>query len=216
MARALLVAPRARDRGGRLEAYLDVLNRNLGPDNIVPSAPAFARSDGVECAIFSPNGATQLKGTSLCLGVILEEAPRWHEPGAPAPDGSYALLRTSADRVELVADATASRTIWYVLTNDELIASTSQRAIIALLGNFVLNREALPWMLSSGTLGPVAGWDARLMQVRPGERVTLDREHWRLTRSGGPAPFAADAHRTAAEHRTRLSEAVETVCRRLS
>jgi hypothetical protein len=193
-----------------------MLNRNLGPDNIVPSAPAFARGDGVECAVFNPNGATRLKGTSLCIGVILEEAPRWHEPGAPVPDGSYALVRTSADRIELVADATASRTLWYVLTDEELIASTSQRAIIALLGNFALNRDALPWMLSSGTLGPVAGWDARLMQVRPGERVTLDRDHWRLTRSGGPAPFATHTQRTTAEHRTRLSEAVETVCRRLS
>ncbi|HET8699731.1 MAG TPA: asparagine synthase-related protein, partial [Gammaproteobacteria bacterium] len=216
MARALLLARRARDRGGRLEGYLDVLNRNLGPDNIVPSAPAFAHGDGVECAIFNPNGATQLEGASACIGVILEDAPRWHEPGAPVPDGSYALLRASADRIELVADATASRTIWYVLTDEELIASTSQRAIIALLGNFALNREALPWMLSSGTLGPVAGWDARLAQVRPGESVTLDRERWRLSRSGRPEPFAADLGRSAADHRARLADAVATVCRRLS
>jgi len=199
-----------------LEAYLDVLNRSLTPDNILPPPPSFARSDGVESAIFNPNGATQLKGASICIGALLEDSPHWHEPGAPIPDGTYALLRASADSVELVADAVASRTIWYVLTDDELIASTSQRAIITLLGNFQMNRDALPWLLSSGTLGPSAGWDTRLEQVRPGERVTLDRHRWRLARSGGPASFSIDAGRDKATHRTRLDETVAAVCERLS
>jgi len=35
-------------------------------------------------------------------------------------------------------------------------------------------------MLSSGTLGPTGGWDARLKRVQPGERVLLDRARWRL------------------------------------
>ena len=216
MARALLVARRRRETCGRLETYLDTLNRNLAPDNIVPSAPAFAHADGVEAAIFNPNGATHLEGASICIGAILDDSARWHEPGALIPDGTFALLRASADRVELAADTTASRTIWYVLTDEELIASTSQRAIIALLGTFQLNRQALPWMLSSGTLGPSAGWDARLEQVRPGERVTLDRDRWRLTRSGAPAPFTAAARLDPAAYRARLAEAVETACRRLS
>jgi hypothetical protein len=192
------------------------MNRSLAPDNIVPHAPAFACGNGVEAAIFNPNGATRLEGASMCIGAMLEDSPRWHQPGAALPDGSYALLRSSADRVELAADAAASRTIWYVLTDDELIASTSQRAIITMLGNFEMNREALPWLLSSGTLGPAAGWDARIEQVRPGERVTLDRARWRLVRSGGPASFRADDGRNKAGHRARLAEIVETVCQRLS
>jgi hypothetical protein len=199
-----------------LELYLDVLNRSLAPDNIVPSPPAFARNDGVEAAIFNPNGATQLKGASICIGAMLEDAPDWHEPRAPIPDGTYALLRANADYVELAADAAASRTIWYALTDEELIASTSQRAIITLLGNFEMNREVLPWLLSSGTLGPSSGWDARLQQVRPGERITLDRHLWRLTRSGGPSSFSADTLRDKALHRARLAETVATVCDRLS
>ncbi|HEX5049945.1 MAG TPA: hypothetical protein VFX89_22720 [Gammaproteobacteria bacterium] len=199
-----------------LECYLDVLNRSLAPDNIVPRAPAFGRSDGVEAAIFNPNSATQLKGASICIGAVLEDAPDWHEPRSPVPDGTYALLRANADYVELAADAAASRTIWYVLTHEELIASTSQRAIITLLGNFEMNREALPWLLSSGTLGPSAGWDTRLRQVRPGERVTLDRHRWQLAHSGGPLPFSADAQRDKALHRVRLAETVATVCKRLS
>jgi hypothetical protein len=216
MARAILVARRRPDVCGRLERYLDALNRNLAPDNIVPHMPAFAHKAGVEAAIFNPNGATRLVGTSVCIGALLEEAPHWHAPGAPLPNGTYALLRADARRVELGADASASRTIWYVLTDDELIASTSQRAIITLLGNFQMNREALPWMLSSGTLGPAAGWDARLEQVRPGERVTLDRDRWRLVRSGQPPPFRANESRNTAGHRARLAQIVETSCHRLS
>jgi hypothetical protein len=212
-----LVVQRHPGAGSRLEAYLDALNRNLAPDNIVPHTPAFATNRGVEAAIFNPNRATRLEGTSICLGAMLEDSPRWHEPGAALPDGTYALLRASADRIELAADAVASRTIWYVLTDEELIASTSQRAIITLLGDFELNRAALPWLLSSGALGFGMGWDPRIQQVRAGERVTLDRARWLLTRSGGgPAPFCADESRDTAAHRARVSETVETVCRRLS
>ena len=216
MARALLIVRRRRESRGRLEVYLDALNRNLAPDNIVPRAPSFACKDGAEAAIFNPNGATQLEGTSIRIGALLEHAPRWHEPGAPLPEGSYALLRTSADRVELAADAVASRTIWYVLTEDELIASTSQRAIITLLRDFKINRDALPWMLSSGTLGPERGWDVRLKRVRGGERLLLDRARWRLTRSGGPAAFNAAAAGDEAAFGAELSELVAAACRRLT
>jgi hypothetical protein len=212
-----LVVRRRRDTRGRLEAYLGVLNRNLAPDNIVPRPPAFAGKDGAEAAIFNPNGATRLEGTSICIGAMFDDSARWHEPGASLPDGSYALFRSGTERVELAADAVASRTIWYVLTDEELIASTSQRAIITLLGSFEMNRTVLPWQLSSGTLGLALGWDARLQQVRAGERVILDRARWRLTRSGGrTAPFNAAPPRGKAAHRARLSEAVETVCRRFS
>lgn len=212
MARALLVVQRY-PGPGRLSPYLDVLNRNLCPDNIVPRPPVAACDGGAELAIFNPNGATELVGTSACIGTLLGQARRWHETGTPAPDGSYALLRCDAHRAELVADAAGSRTIWYVLTEETLIASTSQRAIVALLGSFELNRSVLPWMLSSGTLGPAGGWDARLEQVRPGERVVLDRERWKLSRDATPVRFDPDFSAGRDEHYERLVAAVKTACR---
>jgi hypothetical protein len=65
MARALLVAHRHAARFEGIEAFLDVLNRTLTPDNIVPRPPAVATADGVLTAIFNPSGATYLEGTML-------------------------------------------------------------------------------------------------------------------------------------------------------
>jgi hypothetical protein len=111
-----------------------------------------------------------------------------HESGLSAallnPSGAARMQRAS------IAIGVASRTLWYALTDRELIASSSQRAIVTLLGSFEPNRDVLPWMLSSGTLGATAAWDARLHRVQPGERVLLDRARWRLTSTIEPLEFA--------------------------
>ena len=46
-----------------------------------------------------------------------------------------------------MSDILASRTIWYAMDENMLIASTSQRAIISFLGEFRLNRSAVAWSL---------------------------------------------------------------------
>ena len=44
----------------------------------------------------------------------------WGATGSQRPDGSYAVCRWDADRLELVSDNLASRAIWYVLDGDTL------------------------------------------------------------------------------------------------
>src|SRR5690606_7571464 len=78
------------------------------------------------------------------------------------------------------ADASASRTIWYAMTSDLFVASTSQRAVVSVLGDFRPNLDAAAWLLSSGSLGPGRGWDSRIERVPPGGRVLLCRPSWRL------------------------------------
>ena len=63
-------------------------------------------------------------------------------PGSAPPDGSYALIRCSADEIELVADIAASRAVWYYHDDDVFLASSSQRALVALLGDFELEPAA--------------------------------------------------------------------------
>jgi hypothetical protein len=213
MGRALLLARRQGGENIRLERYLDTLETALMPDNIVPRERKYASADRVSSAIFNPSGGTCMHGTSLAVGPLLQSDESWHKPGAPVPDGTAALLRVDADKIELATDAAGSRTIWYVLTDDTLIAATTQRAIVALLGDFRLNRDELSWMLSCGNLSGEGGWDTRIRQVRPGERVTLDRQRWRLTRQTPTVEFAADPSVDHRRHAERLAEVVEAVCR---
>jgi hypothetical protein len=192
---------------------LGTLNRALTPDNIAPRPAALARANGVTVAVFSPSGATQMHGTSVAIGALIAAAADWHRPGAAVPDGTFALLRSDAAHVELVADAAASRTIWYALLDDRLIASTSQRAIVALLGDFEMNRNVLPWFLSAGTLGGAGAWDARLRQLAPGERVMLDRAGWTISRTVPAIELDPEETLDDAAHVERIAATVERVCR---
>ncbi len=84
-------------------------------------------------------------------------------------------------RVEVLTDAVASRNVWYYFDDDILIAATTQRAIVALLGKFAFNRAAVPWMLTNGSLGPVPSWDLRVKRLGPDSTLTVDRESWHLS-----------------------------------
>jgi hypothetical protein len=216
MVRAVLVATRRAGQPNRLDAYREALNRKLAGDNIEPRPPAFVRRAGLSAAVLNPSGATRMHGASIAIGTLLDPRDDWHAPGAPLPDGSFALLRADDAKVELAADSVASRTLWYALTDHELIASSSQRAIVTLLGSFEPNRDALPWMLSSGTLGPTAAWDARLRRLQPGERVVLDRARWRLESKLTPCAFEADDSESHDAQLERLRAAVADACRRWS
>lgn len=213
MVRAVLVASRRAGQPNRLDEYRETLNRKLAGDNIDPRPPAFFSDAGISAALLNPSSAARMQGASIAIGPLLDPGDDWHVPGAPLPDGSFALLRADDAKVELAADSVGSRTLWYALTNHELIASTSQRAIVTLLGSFEPNRDALPWMLSSGTLGPTAAWDSRVHRLQPGERVVLDRASWRLESRSEPVVFEADdAPRDT--HLERLRAAVIETCRR--
>jgi hypothetical protein len=184
---------------------------NLSPDNMEPGDPLLLEEDGILRAVVNPVAGVRADGHGVCLGALFEDAD-WSTPLATPPDGSYAIARHDGAFVELVADVFASRTIWYVLTEEAFLASTSQRALAWLLGDFRPDAETVAWMVSSGFLGPGTGWDARVRRVLGGECLRLDRAAWTLTSTTrrveyhpGPAP--------ADEHVARLREAVFTACR---
>lgn len=214
MARAVLVVSRYPGQPNRLEAYGKALSRKLAGDDVEPRPARFMHAEKIAAGLFNSTGEEPVHGTSIALGTLLDPADDWHVPGAPLPDGSFALLRCSDTHVELAADAVASRTIWYALTEQELIAASSQRAIVTLLGSFQPNRDALPWMLSAGTLGPTAAWDARIVRVLPGERVLLDRVQWQLRSTTTHLRFLADTALSPAAHLERLRAAVDAACAR--
>lgn len=179
-----------------------------------PREPRLVQGAGALAAIVQPPerggwAGKAADGGGACDGVLRRGAPSWDRPGGPVPDGSYALVRWDRDRVELLTDVCAGRTLWYAATDDCFLASTSQRAIVMLQGSFNLHPPAVAWLLSSGTLGPDASWDGRIQRVTPDTRLVLDRASWRLTEHA--APFVlAPAPGSLEHHTARLREAVLT------
>ncbi|MBK8161640.1 MAG: hypothetical protein IPK65_00360 [Gammaproteobacteria bacterium] len=158
--------------------------------------------------IFNPVESLPVEGRSVCLGALLDRRADWWRPGAEVPDGSYALFRGEGDTLELVSDIVGSRTIWYVQTDEVFIASTSQRAIVCLLGSYEPNEAVYPWMLSSGTLGPGLSWDRRIRCLGPDTRLRLDRRAWKVAVEQRPVVFAPE-DLPQAEHERRLGEALK-------
>ena len=190
--------------------------RALAPSNAAPNHPNIQELPGLALAVLNPVSSVRDKAGCVCLGALVDSQQDWWRVGLDSPDGSYAICRSDDDRVELVTDDFGSRPLWYVQTADVFLASTSQRAIVRLLGDFRLNSRAVSWMLSAGFLGPEDSWDSRLRRVPRGTRLTLDRHVWTIT-SSRAAPL--DDHDrlpiSPAEQATMLDLAVTQTCEAL-
>lgn len=124
------------------------------------------------------------------LGFLNNNHENWHQVKTKIPDGTFVIIRADDDYVELLTDITGSRSVWYYSDHEIFIASTSQIAITRYLRNFTLNRKILPWILSTGTLGPGNSWDTRVKKVKPNTSVLLDRKNCTLTESTESVKFS--------------------------
>ena len=91
-------------------------------------------------------------------------------------DGAYAVINNSENELSFFNDQLGSRMLWYYLDEDSLIVSTSQRAIVAMKGNFQFNENTLAWYLSSGCQGPFISWDKDIKQVLPYLEYKLNKK----------------------------------------
>lgn len=147
-------------------------------------------------------------GAGALVGTPIGSTAEWNEPGTAPPDGAYALARWDDDAIELLSDACASRTLWYAHGQQVFLAATSQRAIVALLGDFQADPSATAWLLTSGTLGAEASWDRRIRRLPPHSRLVLDRAAWRCTVHAKPLTFE-EAEGDRVTHVARLRSAME-------
>jgi len=169
----------------------------LEPFGDEPPPPILVEHAGVLAAVAAPTAcgtSTEQRAgdgwAGVCVGAFVGAHDGWSDPAAELPDGTYALARWDADVVELASDICGSRILWYVLTDDVFLASTSQRVLVMLLGDHQPEPAAVAWMLTSASLGAEVSWDARVRRVPPDARVTLDRGAWRLAVRQQPATFA--------------------------
>jgi hypothetical protein len=208
MARLVLVASRNKQELPFDWKDLEALSLRLAPDNITLAAPRIIDGGGVLTAILNPPKRLSVRGCSVCAGGLFDEDENWWKPGFAIPDGSYALFRTDDQTIELVTDIVASRTVWYARTEDLFVASTSQRAIICFLQSFEPNEATLPWMLSSGTLGPGYSWDRRVECLPGDSRLVLDRESWKVEIIRKPVEYRP-LNLPEEEHEQRLLTAMQ-------
>ncbi len=182
MAKIVYLCPRNPETLEGFPEKIHVLNRRIIPENIIPNPPRIFSKDGVMVGVLNPTSELLIEGGSICLGFPIFVPPDWHEPGGEDPDGSYALFRSNAEFVEIGTDAVSSRTIWYCQTDELFFASSSQRAIVAFLGDFQVNELVFPNLLASGLLGPENSWDERIHYLVSDEHLLLDRKTWQISR----------------------------------
>lgn len=152
----------------------------LAPDNITPNPPKIKIDSNLVYGIINPKNTIEYFGNSVALGLIFETGQKWYIPKENYPDGSYALFRDNFEYSEIISDPSGSRTIWYYFDDNHLIASTSQIAIIKFIKNYSFNLDVIPWMLSTGTLGPDNSWDSRIKKLLPDSSILLNKNSWIL------------------------------------
>lgn len=152
----------------------------LAPDHILNPLPLLFSSEKIAYGVVNPISTIQTKDTSLLLGALFEKNTDWFIPEGDSPDGNYAIFRANSRTLEVKTDCLSTKSIWYFWDSDLFIASTSQRAIIQFLGNFEFNKEMIPWMISTGSLGPCHSWDTRVKKVPADGAVILDRDKWEM------------------------------------
>ncbi|MDB5119316.1 MAG: hypothetical protein JWN56_534 [Sphingobacteriales bacterium] len=189
MSKIVYVCFRNADLRISLKKDIEQISQRITPDNFTPAVPKIVELPGITYGIVNPLDLVIEKNGTVLLGCIYGEDECWWEPKKKFPDGSYALFRSDTDTIEIVSDVVGSRTIWYFKNEDLFIAATSQRAIISLIGDFEFNPKVIPWLLSSGSLGPSNCWDSRLQMVQPDSSIIINRSTWEITKTANNVPF---------------------------
>jgi hypothetical protein len=213
MSKLLYACNRKHNFDERIQDKLLHICERLTPDNITKSGEHRIHvEEKTAYAVTLVNDALHEVGLSLLLGKLYESAnTKWDLPGSDHPDGNYAIVRSSNNQIELLCDEAGSRTTWYYHDSNTFVASTSQRAIILFLGEFVFDERVIPWMLSTGTLGPHLSWDKRLRRLQPASTVVLDKNVWTLDLVENRIEFS-EKKRSKTQHKELLTRAIgETI-----
>jgi len=209
MAKGMVLCFRNRTRKD-LSQFFNVLSTRLRPDNNTPSPPYIYQGDGVYSFVYNPTPTVRTKGGSFCVGGFTgPQNDRVFVPGSERPEGTYALFRVTDEEVEACTDFVALRTIWYYKSDEMFIASTSQRMIVAAIGDFQADQKTVNWMLTSGTLGPGHSWDRRIKHLPANSTARLNRKSWDLKVDESKRHmFFHDVSRSRDAHKALLRDAV--------
>ena len=182
---------------------------SLEPDNIVPRPARVVRHGNSVYGVVNPSPSMLARDGSVAVGQLLgDKGQREDALSRGTPDGSFALFHDSADSLEVMSDPAGSRTVWYYRDEETFIASTSQRAIVGFAGGFQFNEQVVPWVLSTGSLGPSLSWDKRIEMLSPDSSVVLNKKDWSVSIKTTPIEFTP-LDQPYEQHERILLEALE-------
>lgn len=205
MATLLITADRTQS-GALSELALQRLATRLTPDGVTAGVHVHG-SHGVQLAILHPSDTIEITKTGCAVGLIGQKSDGWDQVDGPLLDAAHLTVRWDDDAVEFIGDVVGSRTLWFHLSDDRLVASTSQRAAVAALGSFEPELEARTWMFGAGNLGPGLSWDRRLTALGADGRLVVDRRSWTVDHRLVQPAFATDGADIEAL-RVELDEAI--------
>jgi len=178
MSRFLLVCNRTAKRVLK-HNHIEQLSMALEPDNVTFNTPKVIVNEDVTYVAFNPVPSLRFSSKGMYFGGLSDPGTEWDEVGSLPQRGDIVIWRNNTKKVEVLADPVAVRTLWYYFDQEQLIISTSQRAIIMMLGSFEVNKKVIPWMLRCGSIGPNA-WDKRVKYIPGNSFFILDREKWEI------------------------------------
>ncbi len=197
----------SKDRSNhRIRNNVERLNEILCPDNLQPNPHLYLEQNGTELYMFNPSPENVPRGMSVVLGRTPD--PDWDRVGKPMESGNFGIVREDEQFIELVADATGSRIIWWYHDSESFFAATSQRALLYCIPGFEVNQQTISWMVSTGNHGYGNAWDKRLKSVTPGAHVLLNRKTWEVTVKEH-TPVFKTVRRTKKQMKKELLELLE-------
>ncbi len=195
---------------------LNRICKSLEPDNISCRQSKILVNSNIAYGVMNPENSILTHNNSILIGQLFENKDKeWERSSSGLLDGSFALFRDEKNQFEIVSDPTGSKTIWYYKDEEYFISSTSQRAIVMFLESFEFDRRVIPWMLSTGTLGPTLSWDKRLKKVAVDSSIILDKKKWIILEKSNPIEFKV-SKKSDKEHEELLKESLTTTIKSLN
>jgi len=188
--------------------FFNIVESRIIPDNITPNNIKIFETENSLCGIFNPVSTIPIIGSSICLGYSPDMSWSEFNKRGDSIEGSFTIIRNSESRLQIVSDMVASRTMWWYMNDDVFLASTSQRAIVMYLGEFSFNDNVIPWMLSTGTIGPKFSYDKNLNILSPNTIITLNKKEWILNIDSKEIKLE-NKYKTIKEAKKKLHESLE-------
>lgn len=165
--------------------------KQIQPSNIVTNKEIILEEYNSYTGIANPTGVVKCSGSNVLIGLCFPDSQDWQKTGE-MPDGNYVIKRENDSSIEFVTDYQATKSLWYYHDDKFFIVSSSQRMIIYLLGDFVLNTQAVLWMISSGTIGYGNSWDMRIKSIPSSAILSLDKEKWEIKLKSEPVSYRSN------------------------